>query len=274
MGKLQSVGESRKYDTSGKFLKICENALKNLYVYHFNITETASSLNGRNPRVTERVEPTDTVLPRTTRSLVELDYVLSTRPEVDGQHTEKIKEDTKYYMNIVGEVGRNALYLDKMATIFEQKDFVVTGNKSVSPVGPALKVSKCSTSRPDLVAYNPRRSAMVVLFNVSEDVKERVKALKAVAWENKMDDKDTCQQLLGAVEKELGDMSVAFLRQNPADPIFKCADVIALSLNHGNDSCTVRRVMVNMVEGSSNCTRGRDNLTVENASNRVLALFG
>ena len=51
-----------------------------------------------------------------------------------------------------------------------------------------MSVSVCNSSRPDLVAYHIKLSMIVVLYNISENVQQRVKALPGIACMGKQVD--------------------------------------------------------------------------------------
>ena len=78
--------------------------------------------------------------------------------------------DNKRYTETVGGHAKNNLVSD-LQVILSQSGFVVTGNKSVIKRTP-MPVSKCHTSRADLLAFHPNHHKVVQVESDSINVGE------------------------------------------------------------------------------------------------------
>ena len=145
----------------------------------------------------------------------------------------------------------------------------MTGNKSFIVKKAPLPVSICSSSRPDLLGFHPNSHKMVyVETETAESTNEEsfiaessTIKLKSIQGEMKNNPVEACQQLLGGIEKEMGEMGCTYFDKNTADPIFELIEIYALTIYHDDSSCLARKFNINF----SHC-----NVDIEYADKTIL----
>ena len=129
--------------------------------------------------------------------------------------------------------------------------YIVVGNKSIT-AGPTLPVSVCSSSKADLMAFHPNRSAVIYINSEEpeeEPEEELVRVLKGFVTENKDRLTEANQQFFGGIEV-LGDLGVCFIKRNSENPIFHYMIIYALTICHSTDTCSVKKVNINFLKSS------------------------
>lgn len=236
--------------------------------------------------ITQESVATDTILPPTSCQFLDLDFVITTRSRL---HTNKADEESEMLLHQVKETGRNSLIFGALAKFMEDKGFVVKENKSVMLKGEITSsVSVCSTTQPDLALFNPHRSVMLFVEEVDDmeadedfiaeaEVKKK-KGLQGFTTENKNvhDNDANFQQLLGGVEKVMGELSLQYVKNTilePEEAMFTYIDIYAFSVYHKSDICVVRKVEVDFDSEKSVVLLGKTVLGKNDAFNRVSALL-
>lgn len=185
------------------------------------------------------------------------------------------------YLSSIGESAKNTLLLLDIQDILQRSGFIVTGNKSAIE-GHALPLSICSSSRADLLAFNPHRHIMLHLEvqdqratydddfigETSEEV--LVKGLQGLGTENKNKKVEASQQLYGGIEKELGEMGFKHIISNADDPIFYFVEIYALTIFNETNSCMVRKFDIDFINSSTTVICGDKELSKIDAVNRVI----
>lgn len=282
-GKLKTVAQSVNFNADGEFKIAATGPKRDVYFYNFSNHEVASKLSLRKPQfflVGETLVPTDQILPPTHHHYCDFNFVLGKESEMDSA---SFKNDSKKWLSKVGEFGKNLLIYAEVAAVLEAKNFIVTGNRSVMVhAQKTLPVSTCYTSRPDLIAFHPKKATILYVEeegvqNMDEEIgeAETEKGLEALVQEHKDDDTDDgyFQQLLGGVEKAIGEQAVKYLKGHTLedDVIFTFIDVYCLTLFHNQDTVMVRKARVDFANENTNLLRGQTVLTKEDAINRVIA---
>lgn len=277
MACLQRAGTARNYSTAGSFQILGNHPTNNIYVYIFKNSETASSLPNRKPPlfwIVDNYVHTDSILPPTTDQHVQLDYAVTSRGDLGEDGWARGKQR----IAVIGEIGLNNLYCDEVIPVLEKKGLTVIGNRSVVPGhGASLHVSYCHSSRPDFAAFDAKKRIIVTVYHVREEYYEKlnVAGLVAGVTEKKLDDTDSHQQLLGGVEKILGEMCCASLQHQhlKSQPVFNHVDVYCLSVQHLTDKCEVRRVSVNFLERETTMLCGDIPLSIAEGTNRLISIL-
>lgn len=274
--KLQDYGRELSYNANGKYTLVSSTSTKNIYFFMFEEAIPAKSLNRRIPQIyvpSERTVNTQNILPPTSEEHVDVKFLITTDNQaacgqIDLNQGHKL-------LDVIGEDAKNSLLCHTIKGILEPKDWIVTTNKSVMIRGEAtLEVSLCHTSKPDLIAFKPSKSIIMILDDLPEDLpeEEEIAETKILVTENKDEENKCTQQLLGGVEKALGETFVKFTRSNARNPIIYHVDVYALTLHHKKDECIVRKVTIDF--RSNNGTQivcGDTPLTKDDALNRIIA---
>ncbi len=274
LDELKKAGHARGYSTAGCFKKVGNQPTKNVYVYHFDHCETASSLNKRCPPLFWNLDiscSTDSILPRASQQYVCLDFAVTCAADSPEDTHAKAKER----ISILGESGLNNLYYSQVIPVLKERGYSVAGNRSIlSAVGKNLPVSLCHSSKPDLAVFDSHKSIILTIYssgNVHVE-KSDVKGLVGGMTEKKVDDTDSYQQLMGGVETTMGDLCVESLLLSE-QPIFGHVDIYCLSINHSTDMCVVRKVGVNFLENSTTVQRGQEPLSISEGTNRLISLL-
>lgn len=216
---------------------------------------------------------TDSILPPIRESYIQ--FTFGVTRDVSNQPAKVIYECPSE-MRVLGEIALNNLYVEKLCPYLTGRNCIVTGNKSVIE-GKPLPISLCSTSRPDVLAFNADLTNVLMVYRVMDDeisLGEIVKDIKSLINENTIDAKTaSIQQLMGGAEKAMGEMCGAYVSKHPSDPIFQHMTIYALTITHTLNEAVVRKVGVNFVECTSSVERGKKGLSVSEATNRVIPLI-
>lgn len=219
---------------------------------------------------------TDILLPPTHTTYIDTEFVITKKQTMA---TCIYDEDSESRLRALQETGRNNLLLAEMVIVLEKLGFIVAGNKSAMVPGRRVQpVSLCSSTQPDMLAFNPHTST--ALYVETEPAPEDTMGDDTVALvtENK-DEEDndaSSQQLIGGIEKALGELGLSHLQHHGDDKAFQYVQVFALSITHRSGHhqsglSTVRRVDVDFVNGASTIHRGITQLVTDIALNRIVA---
>lgn len=117
--------------------------------------------------ISEVIESTDSILPPTAEKHVDLDFIISKKRNMLSAQA---LADTEVYLSVVGESAKNSLLYHDVSLVLQSKGYTVKGNKSRMIEGaPSSKVSMCSSSKPDLLAFHPSKSTILVI-DVVQDI--------------------------------------------------------------------------------------------------------
>lgn len=267
--RLKAAGKSRCYDIAGNFKLLVNNATKNIYVYNFCQSVPASSLDKRKPplfMMEDDMVETDEILRPTKTCYMKINYAVSSN--LDKSPAKPIY-DSPQDMELLGEVALNNIYVKELSPVLKQRGCIVTGNKSIVEEHSPLPISLCSSSKPDVLAFNPAQNVIIMIYRALDEcsIGEEVQGFMT---ENKAKDGPSLQQLLGGAEKATGEMAVRHVHAYPHDPIFGYVTIYAFSIEHLTNKVVVRKISANYKNGSTKLERGKTPLTVVDATNRVI----
>ncbi len=100
-----------------------------------------------------------------------------------------------------------------------------------------------------------------------------VKGLKVAVDKHKSNKENTFQQLMGGVEKGIGESSVIHVKHNIDQPMFKLIETFALSINLDKKEVIVRKVVSDFESQHTSVECGITPLGIEDGLNRVCAII-